>query len=139
MGSVAHLTTPHLWSYHEVVEFKGLGSSAHGFATFKQHTSVEASTRPMHDRPEVVSAALRRSPTNDKAFRVLTYTFLSHLYSFMFSACLYNALMDVRTEMGMYPVEVRALLMIFRWLPDFFAEALWLQGLLLPCSIDRAG
>lgn len=71
-----------------------LGPQAGGYESLEQHTSIEASIRPMNDGPGVDSAALHHSPEEFKAFGFLTYMFLSHLYSLISSAQLYTANLD---------------------------------------------
>lgn len=102
-----------------------LGSCADDYAPHEQHTSLEATIRPLHDGPGVDFTALHFSPEKDDSFRFLTDIILPHLYSFESSACLYSANLVGWDALGIYSVEEGALLMVFGLLPDSVAETFW--------------
>lgn len=94
VGSMAYLITLFLWRNHELREFKGFGSRADGYALLETCPSLDASVRPMPGGPGVDSAALSRSLEDYEHYVFLTYIFLSHLYSLIFSARLYVVNLD---------------------------------------------
>lgn len=62
-----------------------------GYSPLEQFASLADSIMPMHDRPDVDSAALRRISGEGKAFSFLTYIFLSHFYKLISPGHLYRS------------------------------------------------
>lgn len=111
----------HLWPDQEPVEFRERISFAEGYAPLEQRTSLDTRIRAMHDAPWLNPAALRRS---HEAFCFLTYIFLYHFYSLIFSP-LYRAYLDGFDSLGMYCVEEGAPLLVFGSLLDSVVEMFW--------------
>lgn len=82
---------------------------------------------------------MRTYPTADEAFHSITYRFLLHSYSLIFSAHMNWAVLDGLDVVGMYHVEEGALKLMFgslRW-GTFINHDTWLKALRVQLLSNR--